>query len=195
MILVPDTTSDPMSTGTLGEHAQRLEQRHARHAADHGDHHGARDRHPQDAHVPAVAHGGAEYAIAVAAADRRERARPVVESDTAVNEFIPGPRRPNRESGGPQPILTPSSPIVAPKYGPAAADSPIATDRRNTAPVTAQSSGMGENVLGRPAREIEPRPGRAGSGNRPPPARPAFARQHGVELLLQRMQVQHVGAA
>ena len=54
------------------------------------------------------------------------------------------------------------------------------------------ASGMRENVLRGPAGEIEPGADRkeleAGGGE----FRAALARQHGVELVLQRMQVEHV---
>ena len=52
---------------------------------------------------------------------------------------------------------------------------------------------MGEDILGRPAGKIEPRPvgQEAEAGRRELPA--AFPHQHRVELLLEGMQMQHVG--
>src|SRR4051812_38789055 len=53
-------------------------------------------------------------------------------------------------------------------------------------------SGMRENVLRGPTGEIEPGAGRKEPEARRRELRAALARQHRVELLLQRMQVEHV---
>ena len=72
--------------------------------------------------MPAVAHRGAEYAVAVAR-PKRSKARGLagLTSETAAEEFIPEPIRLNENQVVPNSILPLWSGIVAPKYGPATA--------------------------------------------------------------------------
>src|SRR5712692_2832880 len=99
-------------------------------------------------------------------------------SDTAAKWFIPRPP-PARESGGPPAILTISRGHSRPQIWPG----------RGT-----PGSRMGEDVLGRPAGQVQPHPvgEEAEAGRRQFPA--PLARQHGVEPLLQGVQMQHVGS-
>src|SRR5918996_561645 len=73
-------------------------------------------------------------------------------------------------------------------YGPGAGKSPA-----NVAWTRPKPSGMVENVVAGPAGDVEPDPiGQKPEAGGRQLATP-FAREHGLELVLERMQMQHVG--
>src|SRR2546421_624567 len=82
-------------------------------------------------------------------------------------------------------------PRIGRSYGAVTGKSPpnVASARRQR---TGKWLRMRENVLGGPAGEIEPGANREELEARGGKFRPAFPRQHDVELALERMQVEHI---
>ena len=96
MILVPDITREPTSTGTAVSARSGLSKAVAVTAPSNRDDHRGRDRNSQDTDITAVAHGGAEYALPVRATGCRKHARrSLADVGHGRQEFIPEPRRPN----------------------------------------------------------------------------------------------------
>jgi hypothetical protein len=128
-----------------------------------------------------------------------------------VKEFIPEPPSAQENQAAPRDISLFWPPMVAPKYGPGAARPPetraedpagkagllkeIARTSYpiHTIPPGGEMLGMGKDVLGGPAGEVEPYPVRqeAKAGRRQ--LRAPLADENGVELFPERVQVQHIG--
>src|SRR5262245_59489770 len=210
LILVPDTTSEPMSTDAPESARNGLST--------------TANATPESKTTPAVS-GTATRRMRTCrlwrTAARKARSRsarpnratmrgpPGGTSDTAVKEFIPEPYPPKRIRR-PHAILASSAPYgrsqIWPGRGTAARPQDNGPNRKSgliegdsadklpnpydsTAP---ENLGMGKDVLGRPAGEVEPHPVRqeAKTGRREVGA--PLAHEDGVELLLERVQVQHI---
>src|SRR5262249_6859641 len=225
LILVPDTTSEPMSTDAPESARNGLSPTPP----------AARGRAPSGSRTPAPATPESKTTPAVSGtatrrmrtcrlwrtAARKARFRsarpnratmrgpPGGTSDTAVKEFIPEPHPPKRIRR-PHAILASSAPYgrsqiwpgrgtgARPKdNGPGQKSGLIEGDSADKLPnpydsAAPENLGMGKDVLGGPAGEVEPHPIRkeAKTGRRE--VRATLADEDRVELLLERVQVQHV---
>jgi hypothetical protein len=104
--------------GHAGEHSQWVEQKRERHARHQSDDRGKWDRDPQDAHVPAVAHGGTEGPLAIGAAESRKAARRSLVGHSGQRVHPRAPSACPENQAAPLAIVAPFwRPILAPKYG------------------------------------------------------------------------------
>src|SRR5262247_1296868 len=210
LILVPETTSEPMSTGTPESTRNGLSR--------------TVTATPESKTTPAVS-GTATRRMRTcrmwSTAARKARFRsarpnratmrgpPGGTSDTAVKEFIPEPYPPKRIRR-PHAILASSAPYRRAQIwpgrgtaarpqdnGPGRKSGLIEGDSADKLPnpydcMAPENLGMGKDVLGGPAGEVEPHPIRkeAKTGRRELGA--ILADEDRVELLLERVQVQHV---